>query len=200
MVLQKLLHFIYPGGCLVCGEVKERINHYLCLSCQTSVKLTEHLPHLQDIYCFDECIAADVLLKHYKKNFSLHLRELLVSWMIMVFLKMDFVMPDYIVPAVIEEVAFLKRNHTNKTLAASFAKMLNLPLLDLFEYRLEDEVYNEKGELLGQLHLKSSKSLQDKTLLIIQDASSDYLEYVKLLQGTGIKKLYKIALCNKKPC
>ena len=197
MVVQELLRFIYPGGCLVCKEAKERVDHYLCRSCQTSVKLVEHLPHLQDVYCFDECIAAKALLNLYKNNFSPPLRELLSSWLMLLFFKMDFAMPDYIVPASTQEVSFFKRNFINKTLAASFAKMLNKPVLDLFEYRLQDEVYNDKGELLMDLCVKSSICLEGKVVLIIQDESAHYLEYKALLQNASMHKLYKIAFCNK---
>ena len=197
MVLQELFRFIYPGGCLVCQESKERIDHYLCKACQTSVELTDALFYLQDVYCFDECDAITILLSQYKKSFSPNLRALLVSWMMVQFLKMDWDMPDYIAAAAAEEVTLLKRNPTNKTLARSFAKMLGKPLLDLFGYRLQDGVYDDKGDLLGSLYLKPCKSLQGKTLLIIQDEKAHYVEYANLLQDAGVKIFYKIALYSK---
>jgi len=197
MVLQEFFRFIYPGGCLRCQEAKERIEHYLCKACQTCIKLTDKPSYLQDVYCFDECVPIHVLLSQYKKSFSPNLRELLVSWMMVQFLKMDWDMPDYIVPAPAKEVVLLKRNHTNKTLARSFAKMLGKPVLDLFEYKLQDRVYDDQGDLLGSVYLKPCKGLEGKTLLIIEDEYAHYLECTHLLQDIGIKKLYKIALYSK---
>ena len=121
-------------------------------------------------------------MKRYETTHSAKLGKLIVSWMVVKFVQMGWEMPDLVVPGIKEEVVFYKANSLNKRLAKLFAKMLDIPYIDLFTYTLSNTVYDEQGRLQGSIKLKNKTCLHGKKVLIIQDHLTSLMQEYAMLQ------------------
>jgi predicted nucleotide-binding protein (sugar kinase/HSP70/actin superfamily) len=152
---------------------------HLCTACKQSLKLTEHSLQEEEVYCFEQPSAAQELLRRYEKKRFKHLEEVIVSFMIVKFVSMQWKMPTLITAGVKEEVSFFSSNHLNRLLAKTFAKRLHLPYEDLLQYTVSDQVHDEKGNLLGGV--KRKRGSQEENILIIQDTMNPLTKTYKRL-------------------
>jgi competence protein ComFC len=195
----KILHFLYPPLCLHCHKGTESQRHLLCASCLELLSLLD--PCHRCPYCFKSvegrmvCHACAALPVVYKKcagaceaqgpartmlqlfqRGSLSLAHAMGSLMAMQVLKLNWPLPDLILP--LSESYFQKVKHgsdRNFLLARAIGEILNCPVSNLlkrsfnFSCLLEKEMKTFRFQLYPN-NFSSCLGICDKRLLLVTDA------------------------------
>lgn len=194
----RLLHTLYPAFCVYCAEALESPTAYLCAECIPKMRFAYHLPRACAAYCFEQENAGAALLEAFERTQFSRLKKVLVSLMIMQWFLLEQEMPDLIVPAVQKNI--LAKNSVNVALARTFSTMIQKPVLSLLTFRLDDSVYDRKGQLMGAILMKPSTEVtlpKDGHILIVDSHGYFPTEHKQPLIERGCKRVSYLSFCNR---
>lgn len=226
------LSLVYPALCLHCKDGLHNTDHPLCPTCLELLDVIN--PADRCIYCFstDPCpkkkictrcskesptlngIAsvfdhigpAATLIKKLKYSNQPYLAQGCGAFMSAQFLRLNWPMPDLVIPIPISFAHLIERGYNQSyLLAESFAKSLHCPFTEALKRKSGD--YSQAGlnkyqrsQLTGNtIHLKKGQQLQDKTILLIDDVmttGSTLRKSAEALMDECPKSIYGLTFCR----
>ncbi len=195
-----LMHLVYPASCIHCGEQLGPGASVLCDPCGSLLEMLdpeERCPRCFNLqgadghcrYCaknpsifyrtgavFSYMGPPASIIKKMKYGCQPHLAKGAGAFLIAQFEKMDWSMPDAIVPVPVSFFHWLERGFNQSTLLANeLAKVLQVPVWDALKRSgpslSQAGLTLEQRKLLGkkQFKLKGNYPIEDKNILLIDD-------------------------------
>lgn len=231
-IAQSFLHLIYPPLCLHCSQTLPNGDHPLCQSCLSLMEMidpTERCPlcfsadfQIERRICpecfrqiqfldgigavFDYVGPAATLIKKMKYGDMPYLKTGLGAYLAAQFFRMEWPMPDIIVPVPMAFTHLLERGYNQSTLLAEgISSLIDRPMLEVLKRKSGD--YSQAGlsrkqrmDLNGETILcKKGFDLQDKIVLLIDDVmttGSTLRRCAEVLQNEMPKNTYALVLCR----
>lgn len=195
-----LLNLIYPPLCLHCKATLYSDSHLLCGDCLGLLELIE--PSERCPYCFSYCYEqkvcsdcrkrhpifnglaasfdyvgpAETLVRRLKYSDQPYLAKGCGAYLSAQFLRLEWPIPDVIVPVPIALTHWLERGYNQSLLIAeTFSEILERPVQDALLRKSGD--YSQAGLSLAQreklegntISLRKNQNLQDKIILLVDD-------------------------------
>lgn len=198
-----LLSLLYPPHCLHCSENVENIDQLVCNTCSTLLDLLNPLEHC--LICFsDKCLHEDgvckrchqtkqlikrsascfeysgpaaAIIKKFKYSNNPQLAGGIGAFMAAQFVRLEWPIPDLIVPVPINLTHWIDRGYNQSALIAEqLGGLLGVPVKELLKRKNGD--FSQAGLsrdqrqklTISSFKLRSTEEkLQDKTLLLIDD-------------------------------
>lgn len=231
-IKQAFINLLYPPLCLHCQEVKRNETHLLCDSCVELLELidpSERCPQCFSAdYCsnkrlcsvclqrppllngiaaaFDYVGPAASLVRKLKYSNQPHLAKGCAAYLAAQFLRLNWPLPDIIVPVPIALTHLFERGY-NQSLELSryFAETLNRPVLEVLTRKSGD--YSQAGLSRQQrcqlnhayFRLKERAQLQDKSILLIDDVTttgSTIRQCAEVLMEACPASIYGLTFCR----
>jgi predicted amidophosphoribosyltransferase len=195
MFLKHLFSFVYPSKCLYCAKALQDSFLLLCPSCISTLHFAYHPYGAREIYCFEKHSAASSLLKAFEETSFLKLKDLLVSFMVVQYLRCHDCLPDWIIPALRKN--HLRQNPVSQALAVAFAQRVEGRTLAAFTLSLESSVYDHQGNLKVQMQLKHKALItmqKGQSILIVSDYSEAPDVHRKTLLERGYEQVSYLSI------
>jgi competence protein ComFC len=231
-LISSLKNLLFPALCLHCNEFLLDPDHPLCghcLSLMTPLEPCERCPQcfssaistgysvctqcMQTPPIFDGVAAvfdyagpAATLIKRLKYSNKPYLAEGCGAYLAAQFLKLDWPLPDMIIPMPIAFTHLVVRGYNQSyLLAETFARLLQRPIVEALIRKSGD--YSQAGLARSQriklghtnFILKNRDSLEGKTLLLIDDVittGASLNRCAESLAEAFPSKIYGLALCR----
>lgn len=231
-ILDSFLHLLYPPLCLYCQATLEDASLIFCGSCTDLLQCLD--PTCRCRYCFTEldgprnplvCTAclkqpvafhglaatfdyagpAACMVKRMKYGNQPQLASGAAAFMVAQFARLDWPMPDVIVPAPMPWIRQLTRGYNqSQWLADEVGKYLQCPVVNALRRRSGD--YSQAGlspaqrSLLDQTTFQLQKDIDftNQCVLLVDDVTTSGTTFQRCahaLQSAGPEKLYALAFC-----
>ncbi len=226
------VHLLYPPLCLHCRDPLDPGAKIFCQACVEQLELidsTDRCPYCyssayqpEQRFCpdcyrrppildkiaaaFDYVGPAATLIRQLKYGDQPYLAEGAGAYLAAQFLRLEWPLPDYVVPVPMSFMHWLDRGYNqSKLLADAVAGIIRSPVQDLLYRRSGD--YSQAGlsrwqrqELDGQtIRLKSTLDFRDSTLLLIDDVmttGSTLRKCAEALMEGAPARIYGLVLCR----
>lgn len=229
---KSVLSLLYPPLCIHCKEGLYSDIHLLCANCLDLLELidpSERCPYcFSSSYCIENKVCGDcrkrhpifnglaasfdyvgpaaTLIRKLKYSDQVYLAKGCGAYLAAQFLRLDWPMPDVIVPVPIAFTHWLERGYNQSLLIAeSLSTLLNCPVQDALWRKSGD--YSQAGLSLAQrrklegnnIYLRKNQKLQDKTILLIDDvmtSGSTMRKCAEALLSDCPMNIYGLAVCR----
>jgi ComF family protein len=148
---------------------------------------------------------ASTLTRQFKYSGRVHLAEAMAGYMAVQFFRVDWPLPDLIVPVPLSFSHFMTRGYNqSQLLAEQLGKILNRPVASVLKRRSGDFSQSGLDKQLRQkllshsFSLKKKTDLSDKIILLIDDVATTKTTLshcVSLLQDAYPAKIYALTFC-----
>lgn len=224
-VINSLRDFIFPPLCLHCQELTDRT--LLCRACSELLqilplegrcaycfvpsesvcdKCRQRIPSFKKAAAvFDHLGPAAALIHALKYNNRPDLAKDFAAFMIVQFTRLNWPIPDLIVPVPQSLSHYVMRGYNQSTLIANeFAKLLECPCLDLL--KRHSGTFSQMGQNRDQreslsednFSWKKSHLISDKTILLIDDVmttGTTLRHCASMLQQGFPEAIYALSFC-----
>lgn len=204
-----LSHLIFPPVCLNCQQMSIENRRALCPTCseqmtlldtdgrclkcfvESSSKICQNCRKSPSTFkriaaCFAQEDPANALLREFSSRKTFSMAKDIAALMMLQFCKLDWPMPDFLIPLPISFLQLVQCGYQkNLLLAREMAKFIEKPVLDILRI-----------DLLGDsIRIKKKVEVSDQTILIVFDQINRLEEIHKsselLLQGAP-KAIYAL--------
>lgn len=188
-VCKELCLFLFPVSCVHCQKKGETPFEILCQTCRSHVELENE----EETFCFH---AHSPFFSYYYHLKSIDAKKHtldLICYLVVKVLSRRFSNLDYILPGVDKSV---KKNNFFLNIVNEVAKRIDTKICDPLILKLEDQVYDKKGRLLGGLCVKKkSNALAGKRILIVFERQEfSRQEYEQALKMIGVENVEILSL------
>jgi ComF family protein len=207
----------FPQLCEVCASLLELISPQgRCHSCFTPLReefafLCQECLHHPSSYCYQASAfyyegPAATLVKRLKYGNQPYLAKGMAAFLVVQFDQLQWLLPDALVPVPISPLRWLERGYNQTTLLAEeMGKLLQLPTWNAL--KRDSGGYSQAALTLEQrktldpyqFRLKSTYSIKNKTLLVIDDvmtSGSTLQRCAEALQQGQPAALYALTFCR----
>lgn len=225
-------NFVFPKLCFHCSERIEQQNRLLCKTCFDSLELidpltscprcfssdyqkksscpgcykkTTYLTALASV--FEEEGPAGTLVRKLKGGDKPYLAESLAFFMTMQLFKLQWPLPDCIVPVPISNMRLFCRGYNQSLLLAeAMGRLLDRPVLQVLgrksgEFSQTGLSTTQRHELKSDsLFLKKGKNIQDKKILLVDDVlatGSTLRASAEVMLAGCPQQIYGLTVCRK---
>lgn len=235
LIKQTVLQFVYPTFCLHCQGLVTPEAGFFCETCSSLLQLIDPIERCPACFSADYVQAARFchscyhhsssfiqasaaafeyqgpavsLIKKLKYHYQPYLAQGAAAFLALQFDRLQWPVPDVLVPVPISLMHWLDRGYNQSALIAQhLSRFLNVPVWDILrrqsgDYSQAGLSFAQRQQLTGhQFFLKEEQphALYDKTLLLIDDVitTGKTLERCAevLLEGYP-SRLYALALCK----
>lgn len=229
--LDPFFDFIFPKLCLHCSDVLVSGSRFLCPACFSQMQLIDPLSScpccfsedykpgtsfcsrcykttsfLTAASAFDYQGPAESLVKKLKYHDQPYLAESLASFMVMQLFKLQWPIPDCVIPVPISRMRLISRGYNQSLLLAEeIGRQLNRPVFESLgrksgDYSQASLGYQQRMQLSGSsLYLKGNEDLQDKNILLVDDVMTTGSTLRKcaeaLIEGCP-EQIYGLTICR----
>jgi ComF family protein len=229
---RSFIDFIYPPLCLHCGSCLIQSTYLLCPTCVNLLELIE--PSSRCLFCFSEkdeeklhvCLEcrtrpsfldgaaasfdflgpASTLIKKMKYSHMPYLDKAIAAYMIAQFCKLDWPLPDVIIPVPIAFTHLFNRGYNQSALIAkSIGALLDRSYSEVLQRKSGDHsqaaLGREKRMTLSKTSFicKPVYPLQDKNILLVDDVMTTGTTLrccAEVLQAHYPKSIYALVFCR----
>lgn len=227
-----LFHLTFPAKCLHCRILLPPKDLVLCPDCSSLLELIlfhDRCPScfnvIEDEYsvpCHRCCqilspftqIAsafnyegpAASLVKQLKYFNQMYLAKGMAGWLVAQFVRLEWPIPDAVVPVPISFIHYLERGYNQSALLAEeMGRLLKRPVWDILRRQNGDfkqaslDLEDRKKLERRSFKMKSGYSIKNKTLLILDDVmttGSTLQSCGEILQSEGVEALYALTFCR----
>lgn len=231
-LLEACSHFIYPSYCLHCQTLLFQDKKHLCQTCFETLAFLEPEEHCSICFTFKDsslcefCLshpqafffdrsaaafsydtAASSLVKAIKYGNQAYLSEGLGAMMALQFERLNWPVPDVIVPVPIAwDRRLIRGFNQSQLLAESLSKFLKIPMANVLKRSFGDYsqagLSHEQREQLKEknsFYLKGNHQIYDKTILLIDDVmttSSTINACAKALLEGCPSQIFVLTVCK----
>lgn len=227
-----LQHLLYPSQCLHCHDLTPPDSSLLCESCALLLELLD--PEERCPFCFGlkrnqsshECLfccrnpsllyhtgaafdyigPAATLVKKLKYGNQPHLARGLAAFLVAQFDRLNWPLPDALIPVPLSFSHWLERGYNQSALLAEeMGSLLGLPVWNALKRRSGDFsqaglTFTQRMELNGQpFKLRKKYSLQSRTFILIDDvmtSGTTLRKCAECLMEAGPACVYALTVCK----